>query len=105
MLIVYGTKSFKKVVLKAGTATCGHCGNNVNYNLTKVNRWFTVFWIPIFPFSFKHYLLCPICEYGYQLDKKDAAEMIESSRGIIDATAQETVIDSTVDETAIGVDE
>ena len=80
MFIIYGSRNFQKVLLTSGITQCGHCGNDINYNLTKVTTWATLFWIPIFPFSFKYYWLCPLCKYGYKITKKEAMDIVESSR-------------------------
>lgn len=46
---------------------CSHCNNEEYWNLTRTMTWFTLFFIPIFPYSIKYFLSCPICQYGLTL--------------------------------------
>lgn len=54
---------------------CGHCYNEEYWTLTRIMTWFTLFFIPIFPYKIKHYLACPICKYGMTLKGEQAARM------------------------------
>lgn len=47
---------------------CDHCGNDDYWKLLRLTEWFTLFFIPVIPYSSEKYLLCPICEYGIKLD-------------------------------------
>ncbi len=77
MLIIWGTKGFEKILgTSAQPYHCQHCNNTQYYKITRVRTWFTLFWIPIFPFSSKYYITCPICNYGMQLKKEEALEMV-----------------------------
>jgi len=37
--------------------------------------FFTFFWIPIFPYSYKYYMVCPMCNVRYKLKKAEAMEL------------------------------
>lgn len=37
--------------------------------------WFTLFFIPVFPYSIKYFLSCPICQYGLTLDDKQTEQI------------------------------
>lgn len=54
---------------------CEHCHTDYLY-LTKVTSWFTVFFIPVFPYESEYYYLCHNCEYGFEL-KHDQVEGIK----------------------------
>ena len=75
MIIFYGTKSFKKVMKQFGNYQCMQCNNIGPWNLVRVTTWFTLFFIPIFPFSFKYYVECPVCKSANKI-KKDMYKQI-----------------------------
>lgn len=75
MIIIWGSKDFNKVLCQTGPYTCTNCSNPTPFNLVRVARWFTLFWIPIFPYSFKYYHFCPVCNQGVQLTKQQAKDM------------------------------
>lgn len=43
--------------------------------LTRIMTWFTLFFIPIFPYAIKHHLTCPVCKYGVTLEAEQIAQM------------------------------
>lgn len=47
---------------------CSHCHNEDYWVLTRIRTWFTLFFIPIIPYSTKYFLSCPVCKYGATLD-------------------------------------
>jgi len=47
---------------------CSHCNNEGYMRLKRISEWFTLFFVPIIPYKIQSYLICPICEYGFQLD-------------------------------------
>jgi len=47
---------------------CSHCHNEDYFHLKVVTTWFTLFFIPIFPYGRYHFLYCPTCEYWVKLD-------------------------------------
>jgi hypothetical protein len=48
----------------AGTRVCPHCGNTAEWNNVSIRSWFTLFFIPVFPYKTQHVAMCPICKYG-----------------------------------------
>jgi hypothetical protein len=48
---------------------CPNCLRDVVFRHISVTRWFSLFFIPLIPFSTKHWLLCPVCTRGPQLDQ------------------------------------
>jgi len=71
---------------------CSHCNNGEYWVLTKITTWFTLFFIPIFPYSIKYFLSCPICQYGLTLDDKQ----IERIKSL--AEANQLLIDGKITE-------
>jgi len=48
-------------------AICPNCGNKCYWHLTRVRVWFTLFFIPVIPYSSQHWLLCEVCSRGIEL--------------------------------------
>ena len=44
--------------------TCSRCHNEVSLSLVHVTAWFTLFFIPLVPYSRKQFLTCPICAWS-----------------------------------------
>ncbi|MCB9371888.1 MAG: zinc-ribbon domain-containing protein [Microthrixaceae bacterium] len=64
-------------------ARCPNCGNENHLRHVSVTRWFSLFFIPLIPYSTKHFLLCPVCSQGRPLTREQAAragEMVEATR-------------------------
>lgn len=60
--------------------TCGNCNNDVYIELMRQRSWFTFFFIPIFPYKSEHWLLCPICSKGAEIEaSEDLEKYIEMS--------------------------
>ncbi len=81
MFIIFGWG--KKTMKDEGPvtrSTCKHCKNNDVWELYTRRTWFTLFFIPLIPYSTEHMLVCPVCNYGYIVDKAKFAELREIAR-------------------------
>jgi hypothetical protein len=47
-----------------GTRVCPNCGNRAEWKTLRIRSWFTLFFVPIFPYKTETISMCPICEYG-----------------------------------------
>ena len=54
---------------------CPNCNNKEHWILNRVMTWFTLFFIPIFPYSIEYFLGCPVCQHGLTLDGKQIKEI------------------------------
>jgi hypothetical protein len=54
---------------------CNHCHNEDYWVLTRTITWFTLFFIPVIPYSIKYFLSCPVCQYGLTLDSKQIEQI------------------------------
>jgi len=61
--------------------TCQHCGNEQPWYLARVSTWFTLFFIPVFPYSVKRLYICPICQSHYEI----TPDQYEAMRPIAEA--------------------
>lgn len=51
--------------------TCSRCNNPVAYRWISVKTWFSLFFIPVIPYSSKHFLVCPTCSNARPITKAD----------------------------------
>ena len=72
MIIIWGSRDFSKLLGNTKAYTCANC-NHVNYFcVTRESTWFTLFFIPIFPYKIHHIVACPVCSYGARMPKEQA---------------------------------
>jgi hypothetical protein len=74
----------KKDFGQLGPYLCNHCNNVQQWHLYRVTTWFTIFFIPIIPYSIEKFLICPICEHGIKLDgmKFDELKTVIEQQGL-----------------------
>lgn len=78
MFIIWGTKSFEKVLgYSQMSYQCGHCNNASQYKIFRRRKWFTLFWIPIIPLGSHYFIACPICNYGREIKKAEVDGLIQ----------------------------
>jgi DNA-directed RNA polymerase subunit RPC12/RpoP len=78
MFFLYGTKTFfKKKGESKQVVQCEHCGHVGKWDYKTGRTWGTLFFVPLIPtFYKKSYLMCPACEYGYKITRKNREEMM-----------------------------
>ncbi|MCL2455012.1 MAG: zinc ribbon domain-containing protein [Micrococcales bacterium] len=59
-MIIFGV-STKREVVAALILRCSHCHATAAQRLVNQRRWFTLFFLPIFPFQSKHLMECVYC--------------------------------------------
>ncbi len=75
-MIIFGWGFVTKKVFKISfPVTCSHCHNEGFWTPLRTITWFTLFFIPIIPYSIKYFLTCPICEYGIRLKSDQIKEV------------------------------
>ena len=86
--IVWGSRGRNKDI-GGGEFYCPDCGDDRTYRLIAVTRWFTLYWIPIFPMGkpVGEYVECATCKSTFnegvlQFDPKGAAEKYEAAFSI-----------------------
>ncbi|MDJ0462242.1 zinc-ribbon domain-containing protein [Streptomyces sp. H27-C3] len=73
-MIIFGTKGYL-YQLAMLTLVCGHCGNPSAHTLRKRVSKFTLFFIPVFPYSTKHSTQCTFCGAEQQVTKEQAEQL------------------------------
>ena len=73
-MIIFGTRRY---VYQLGMVllVCGRCGNSTAHALRKRVAKFTLFFIPLFPFSTKFSTQCSGCGVQHSLTKEQAAQL------------------------------
>lgn len=76
MFFIFGWgKQTRKDFGPVNKLNCSHCGRDEYWHLVRSITWATLFFIPIIPYSIEKFILCPICQYGIQLDDKKFNEL------------------------------
>ena len=72
MILFWGSKGYQKDLGHTQTAIeCGHCNNVDTWEIVETGRKFTLYWIPIFPYSKTYFVSCPVCHYGKEIEKSE----------------------------------
>lgn len=76
-MIIHGTRTFKR---RKGTSNdlivCNQCGLQTHFELQHFWRWFTLFFIPIFPYWVTRVIICPHCECRVKVKKHNEYEIL-----------------------------
>ncbi len=73
-MIIFGTKGYL-YQLAVLTLVCGRCGNPSAHTLRKRVTKFTLFFVPLFPFSTKYATQCTFCGAEQRLTKEQAEQL------------------------------
>lgn len=70
-MILLGFRAKRK---RLGTVRmlCSQCRNTCSHAVARVQRWITLFLIPMFPFSSRHYTVCSMCSATTWIDRARA---------------------------------
>ncbi|MFC5637993.1 zinc-ribbon domain-containing protein [Streptomyces bullii] len=73
-MIIFGTKGYL-YQLAILTLVCGRCGNPAAHTLRKRVTKFTLFFVPLFPFSTKYATQCTFCGAEQKVTKEQAEQL------------------------------
>ena len=76
-MIIFGTKTRPKV-LGGLEKPCGHCKNKTIHAVIKVTKWFTLYFIPLIPYSSKLFVNCNACGARLEIEG-EAREKFEAA--------------------------
>jgi len=74
-MIIFGYKS-KPKVLGQFANKCAKCKRKTMHGLVKVTKWFTLYFIPVIPFSNRLLDICGVCGLQHEL-KGEAKEKMQ----------------------------
>ena len=70
-MIIFGLRTMVKL-LATVNLVCGNCHNPAAQQVIRRMRWFTLFFIPVFPVSVSRSMTCTYCGVTTKLAKDDA---------------------------------
>ncbi|MEV6393392.1 zinc-ribbon domain-containing protein [Streptomyces sp. NPDC051907] len=79
-MIIFGTKGYV-YQLAILTLVCGQCGNPSAHTLRKWVTKFTLFFVPLFPFSTKYGTQCTFCGAEQKITKEQAEQLQAQGAG------------------------
>ncbi|MGI5456164.1 zinc-ribbon domain-containing protein [Streptomyces sp. CA-249302] len=85
-MIIFGTKGYL-YQLAILTLVCGGCGNPAAHTLRKRVTKFTLFFVPLFPFSTKYATQCTFCGTEQKVTKEQAEQLQAQAAGAPGAQA------------------
>ncbi|OKK15821.1 hypothetical protein AMK09_23695 [Streptomyces sp. CB02488] len=74
-MIIFGTRGYL-YQLAVMTMVCGWCGNPSAHTLRKRVTKFTLFFVPLFPFSTKFATQCTFCGGEQRIPKEQAEQLM-----------------------------
>lgn len=78
MFFIFGFgKRTVKLLGETNTIHCTNCSNVRKWNCKKITIWFTLFFIPVFPYRVDYIIECPICHGVMRTDKNGIEEYID----------------------------
>lgn len=78
-MIIFGSRSYL-YQLAMLTLVCARCGNPAAHSLRKRVVKFTLFFVPLFPFSVKYSTQCTFCGVEHKLPKEQAEQLLAQVR-------------------------
>ncbi|WP_097871082.1 zinc-ribbon domain-containing protein [Streptomyces sp. rh34] len=85
-MIIFGTKGYLHQ-LAILTMVCGWCGNPAAHTLRKRVTKFTLFFVPLFPFSTKYATQCTFCGGERQIPQEEADRLLAQAAAGQDGNA------------------
>ncbi|MGV9713544.1 zinc-ribbon domain-containing protein [Gordonia sp. NPDC003424] len=79
-MIIFGSRT-TTAFLAALFFTCGFCHTQAAQRLFRVRTWFTLFFLPIFPFGHGNYqMTCSYCGRASTLSRENAERFVADAR-------------------------
>jgi hypothetical protein len=91
LLILFGTRGTVRTLAMI-TFICNNTNQPAAHRLSKITRWFTLFFVPVFPISRRHVLTCAACGQSSRITNEQAAEMVAR----VEAPQQESLPNQTL---------
>lgn len=86
MFILFGTRAMIKTLAMV-RFLCTTSNQPAAHRLSQITRWFTLFFIPVFPIGRRYVLTCSACGESSKLTKQQADEIVAR----VEAPAQESL--------------
>jgi len=81
MFFLFGLgKQTVKKLGKTREQVCERCHKPSQRVLVKVVDWFTLFFVPIFPYLTRYALICPLCDDAREVSRDEAGDLLKDLR-------------------------
>ena len=74
MLLIWGFRS-SIARLAALLLQCGVCRTPAAHHVTKLRKWFTLFFIPVIPYKTVHFTTCTYCGADLEISAEEATRL------------------------------
>jgi len=81
MPLIFGWGGDLKPVADTGIMKCPNCKNYTPWQLRKLTKAIRVYFIPVIPYSTKHYFVCSVCEAAFEADENKVKEVLAQTAG------------------------
>ena len=82
--IIWGWGSKSKKIGDAGYMNCNNCNNFSWFTIRQLAKEFNLYFISVAKWNRKYYLVCEICNAGYEIDKDKINNILFESQNIPD---------------------
>ncbi|MCD8335904.1 MAG: zinc ribbon domain-containing protein [Lachnospiraceae bacterium] len=97
MFVIIGTQLKKEELgILPQAQICTRCQRNIHYQAFLEQKWFSVFWTPLFPLESKYYFQCPSCGLKYHMSKEQMMDLLYDKAAVTDESSREdemTILD------------
>lgn len=84
MLLLFGWGKKSKKLADAGIMKCKNCNNYSTFEVRELAKNINVYFIPIAKWDKRTFLVCTICEAGYELTKEGREKILQEMMTIPD---------------------
>ena len=92
-MIIWGWgRQTRRTLGVVGISKCSHCGATAEFHLVQRRTWFTLFFIPVIPYSSEHHVLCSSCEWGWTPTEPDLVQLKAGLRGAMAGPSVATAV-------------
>ena len=78
-MLIAGWGKDAKVLAFVGLMKCQNCNNYSMWYLVEISSKVKVYFIPVAKYGSKYFVMCNVCENGYEVDKDKKNEILEES--------------------------
>ncbi len=83
-MIIGGWGKKSKKIADAGFFKCENCNNIATFEVHELANSISLYFIPVAKWSKKVYLVCSICQAGYELSESDTKKLLQETATLPD---------------------
>ncbi|MFW0862649.1 MAG: zinc-ribbon domain-containing protein [Candidatus Komeilibacteria bacterium] len=77
-MLIFGWGKKSKKIADVGLMTCRNCMNVAGAEVRELSNKASLYFVPVAKWNKKYYLVCPVCDAGFELDEKSMNELLAS---------------------------